>query len=243
MKIDIIGKGKVGTCLNDAFSSAGADLRLVNSRTFEGIRPEADLVLIAVSDQAIHEVSKRLMESQTYAGKKPVVAHVSGTTPLEVLEDWGRRGVFYPLQTFSKESEIDFRQVALLAEWNCSEAESTLRNACDILDAHFSMIDGEQRKAVHLAAVFCCNFLNEMIASAYSIMEENGLPEKILTPLIETTIAKALALGPEKVRTGPASRGDLMTISRQMDALKDKKGLRDVYESVTGLILEKTKNG
>lgn len=231
--IDIIGKGKVGEHLLAAFSSvAECDCRIVNSRTLAEMRNDADIAFIAVTDTAIPMVAEAMKEF------RGVLAHVSGSTPMSALWRTSKAGVFYPFQSFSKGVEVDFSQVPLLVEASDEESLSLLKQVAGMLSSQVIEADGEKRKMLHLAGVFSCNFLNEMMVAGYDIMDKAGLPESLLKPLISMTVSKALANDPRNVRTGPAARRDMNIIAAQEKLLDGNKLLLDVYKSVTALILD-----
>ena len=233
IKIDIIGKGKVGGHLVSAFSSvAECDCRLVNSRTLAESRSDADVALIAVTDTAISSVADKMSDF------KGIVAHVSGSTPISALGREIRGGVFYPFQSFSKGVAVDFSQVPLLIEATDGRTLSLLKRIAGMLTREVIEADGDKRKMLHLAGVFSCNFLNEMMVAGYNIMDKAGLPESLLRPLIRMTVSKALSDDPRNVRTGPASRRDMNIIAAQEKLLDGNRLLLDVYKSVTALILD-----
>lgn len=242
MKIDIVGRGKVGSHLYARFAERGADVALVDSRNPQGIRHDSDLILIAVSDTAIAEVAAKVVGMLKGFVSSPVVAHVSGSTSIEAIPDYPRRGVFYPFQSFSEQAEIDFSRVPLLIEPEGEEADEVLKRAAGILGVRVVEADGDQRKGLHLAGVFCCNFLNEMLAIGYDILHKTVLEEDIVFPLVELTVAKAIESGPANVRTGPAARGDRTTIDLQLESLAESPSLQDIYRAITKHILNKTGN-
>lgn len=236
MKIDIVGKGKVGTHLSQRFEKQGADLRHIDSRSLKGLRMDADLILIAVTDTAIEEVARMICDISGSESLRAVVAHVSGSTPIEKLACCMKRGVFYPFQSFSKGAEIDYSKVPLLLEADSKDSMDVLQKAAEFLGGRAIEADGEQRRGVHLAGVFGCNFLNEMLVSAFSILKEKHLPVDLIYPLVELTVAKALEQGPGNVRTGPAVRGDSPTIDLHLKSLADNPHQQLVYRAITSLI-------
>lgn len=196
----------------------------------EDLKP-ADITLISVTDSAIAEVSERIPY------KDSLVVHTSGTTALEILNDKNRKGVFYPLQTFSKNKEINFKEVPL-----CLEAENTddlieLKSlAKEISDKVFE-ISSEQRKSLHVAAVFVSNFTNHLYSIGNEICKENNIPFDILKPLIKETADKINYLNPKDAQTGPAIRFDQKTIKAHQDFLTNKT-YKEIYNLITQSIQE-----
>ena len=187
---------------------------------------EADLYIIAVSDSAISEVSAQLPFTDR------LVAHTSGTMPLDALSDLNRRAVFYPLQTLSKSKSIDFKKVPLCLE---SENESDLNTITAIaksISDNVYYINSQQRKSLHVAAVFVNNFTNHLYSLGEEICKENNIPFNILKPLISETAEKINHLDPKNAQTGPAIRGDQNTIDAHLQFLENSS-LKNIYNILT----------
>lgn len=193
---------------------------------------EADLYIIAVSDDAVPEVARALID------KKGLVVHTSGSVPMDALGNNNRRGVFYPLQSFSKGRKIDFKSVPICIEAeNKKDLELLLRLAGSISD-HVREISSDQRRSLHLAAVFVNNFTNHLFQIGNEICGEHGLPFEILLPLIGETVKKLDQLTPFNAQTGPARRNDQKTIENHLHQLENKK-FKDIYALLSKSISEK----
>lgn len=238
IKVVLIGSGNVATHLYKAFSTVlGVEIIQVFARTQSSIIPlgvqisnwqelkEADLYIISVSDDAIAEVASKI------PFKNKLIVHTSGTTSIDVLP-FERRGVFYPLQTFSKEKQIDFSVVPICIETNQKEDEKTVREVASFLSPNVYAIASEQRKALHVAAVFVCNFTNHLYHVGASICEANLIPFEILKPLITETAQKIQNLHPKDAQTGPAYRGDEKTIQMHLDFLMHSENQK-LYQLMT----------
>ncbi|MDX1768015.1 MAG: DUF2520 domain-containing protein [Arenibacter troitsensis] len=193
---------------------------------------DADIYIIAVSDDAIAHVASYLKE------KKGLVVHTSGSVALNSLGDLNHRGVFYPLQTFSKGKTIDFKKVPI-----CIEAEhkidiNLLKKLAGLISLEVQEITSEQRKALHLAAVFVNNFTNYLFTIGHDICAENNLPFSMLRPLIKETVDKLEELSPTEAQTGPAKRNDVKTMESHLNLLKNKN-YQDIYSLLSKLIGEK----
>ena len=187
---------------------------------------EADVYIISVTDNAIAEVSANLPFQDR------LVVHTSGSSKLSVLDSKNRKGVFYPLQTFSKSKEIDFSFIPL-----CLEAENEtdlllLEELAKTITQKSYRISSEQRKSLHVAAVFVCNFVNNMYALGNQICEDNKVPFEILHPLIQETAQKILTLSPIEAQTGPALRKDTKTIQKHIVFLEDAN-YKEIYKTLT----------
>ncbi|TRX39729.1 Rossmann-like and DUF2520 domain-containing protein [Flavobacterium restrictum] len=222
IKVTIIGSGNVAQHLINVFlASAQIELVQVFARKKESVLhlldfdkivtaytdlKEADLYILAVSDGAISTVSSQL----PFVNK--LVVHTSGNASITALDDKNRKGVFYPLQTFSKNKPIDFSVIPICLETeNPTDFQLIDKVAKSISTAVFT-INSQQRKALHVAAVFVNNFTNHLYQIGQDICEEHQIPFGILMPLIQETAQKIKTLSPQDAQTGPARRHDETTI-------------------------------
>jgi predicted short-subunit dehydrogenase-like oxidoreductase (DUF2520 family) len=226
VKVIIIGSGNVAQHLIAAFQNSqnsGDEIELVQvfSRKRNSLinvidgalitteladLMEADLYIIAVSDDAISTVAAQL------AFKNRLVVHTSGSVGLDVLDDNNRRGVFYPLQTFTKNKAVDFKTIPICLESENSTDFILLDKVAKIISDKVFAINSEQRKALHVAAVFVNNFTNHLYSIGNEICQENQVPFEILKPLILETAQKIMTISPLEAQTGPAKRNDVKTI-------------------------------
>ena len=146
-----------------------------------------------------------------------------------------RYGILYPLQTLSKGVETVFNKVPLLVEANSETDLELTEDIASSLSARVSRVTSEQRAALHLAAVFACNFSNHMYALADDILTHHGLSIELLLPLIDETAAKIHRTRPIDGQTGPAIRGDNATIERHLSLL-DNPLLKDIYRQLSDSI-------
>lgn len=187
---------------------------------------EADVYIISVTDNAINEVSSQL------PFKNKLVVHTSGTSSLEVLDTKNRKGVFYPLQTFSKSKEVDFSSIPLCLEAENENDYKTLELLAKAISNKVYNISSEQRKSLHVAAVFVSNFVNHMYVIGSEICETNNVPFEVLQPLIQEVANKITTLSPKEAQTGPALRNDTKTIEKHIEFLKDSN-YQDIYKLLT----------
>lgn len=246
-KIVVIGAGNVGTHLAVALQKSGAEVVQVYSRSAESARElgqrlgvpfthsfgeihrAADLYVLAVSDSAMLKV----LDSGMFNGH--FVVHTAGSVDMEVLKNYTRNyGVLYPLQTFSKQRELDFSTIPLLIEANSHENEQRLVRLAKQLTTNVSIVDSEQRLQLHIAAVFACNFVNYMYAVAETLMQRHQLPFRYLQPLILETARKAAeSESPTQVQTGPARRHDQNVLEKHRKALEFSPDLQKLYNFVS----------
>ena len=234
-KIVLIGAGNVGTQLEKALSKRGARVSLVPARSLAGLDADAGLYIIAAKDDAIPDIVKRMPDT------KGIVVHTAGSVDMAVLaEKFGRCGVFYPLQTFSKERDLDFSQVPVFLEASDEDTLMELKNFASILTNNIHEASSEKRKYLHLSAVFACNFVNHLYALAGDIAGKAGYNIEALLPLINETAAKIRELSPCEAQTGPAVRNDKAVMARHETLLTEKE--RRIYRLLSKSIFE-LKNG
>ena len=201
--------------------------RIVNSLDFS--RSRAGVFVIAVPDGIVPEIA---LNATFPPGA--IVCHTSGTLPLSALKRFPKRGVFYPLQTFTKGRPLDLSAVPFCIEAADEATEKQLLALARSVSQSVCRMDSEQRKTLHLAAVFAGNFTNHLLAVSKRIAEENNLPFDLLKPLVGETVAKALAAqDPAAVQTGPAVRRDEQTIKRHLQALQKHTLWRKIYRLLT----------
>lgn len=254
-KIVIIGCGNLAWHLASEFARLKFDLVIVNHRpnkelnkferkftckTYSSlslIPEDANFYFISVTDKSIPSVSKRI----TPSNKNAVVFHCSGSISLEALQgDNANRCVFYPVQTFSKNDSIDWKEVPILLEANSPQTLVSAKRLANLFSKKVEKSTWEFRSKVHLAAVFVNNFSNALYAAAVHLLSRNGKVAKVdlLLPLIRQTTKKLDALTPIAAQTGPAKRGDKPVLSRHMTMLKNEPELQKIYRLLSALILK-----
>jgi predicted short-subunit dehydrogenase-like oxidoreductase (DUF2520 family) len=202
---------------------------------FHSIPEAADIVIIAVADDAISEVA-----SQIFCPGK-IVAHTSGTQSMDVLRDASDRlGVFYPLQTMHRSGTVDMESVPFCVEANSNWGEGALMELASSISGNVHLVNSSQRKLLHLAAVIACNFSNHFYGLANDILGKDGLDISMLYPLIQQTAENVKNGNPHGHQTGPAVRGDVDVMNRHLRVLKsiDPK-VAELYKAVSASIASK----
>ena len=198
-----------------------------------------DIIIVAVPDHKLKDILFNIKCPENI-----VVAHTAGSFGLEVFPLCIKnKGIFYPLQTFSKDRAINFDGLPILIEASDDYTGDMLKKLALSIGGEVHFVDTERRKMIHLAAVFVCNFTNHMLNAGEEIALKAGLNINILKPLINETIFKALENGPEVSQTGPAVRNDLITIKKHLKLLSFSPELQDVYRKVTYSIMKHHKTG
>ena len=223
ISVAIVGKGNVGFHLYQELNkSDNLNVIQFNSREQRSLE-DFDAAIVAVSDDAIAEVSQHI--------KTPLVVHTSGTTAMSALQNVTRKGVFYPLQSFSKHKSVDFNQVPLCIEAEDQQDEQLLKDLAKTLGSTSYLVSSEQRNYLHVAAVFANNFTNHMYQMANDICTKHDVPFEVLLPLIQETSSKIESLSPSKAQTGPAIRNDQKTIKNHLTLLDESQ--QELYKIIT----------
>lgn len=229
IKVVLIGSGNVAHHLIEAFAkSKKVNVIQVFARqkesvtslfdsnkiisTYTDLAP-ADLYIIAVSDDAIATVSSQI------PFENRLVVHTSGTVSINSLDDKNRKGIFYPLQTFTKNKAIDFSPIPICLESENETDFELLKKVAESISKNVFKINSQQRKVLHVSAVFVNNFVNHLYQIGQEICIENNVPFEILKPLILETANKVMSLSPKEAQTGPAKRNDTKTIEAHLDLL------------------------
>jgi predicted short-subunit dehydrogenase-like oxidoreductase (DUF2520 family) len=250
MEIVLLGSGNIATHLGKALKMAGQNIAQVWSRDFDKatrladavgataigelseITSSANLYILAVNDDAIRSVAEQLDITDG------LLVHTSGTTGLDALDGLAERtGVFYPIQTFSKSKAVDLRQVPIAVEGSSEEVTDTLHSVASRLSEEVIQMSSIQRRTVHTAAVFACNFTNHMYVLAKNLLNDQNLNFDLLRPLIAETALKIQTADPASVQTGPAIRNDQSTMDKHLQLLNNNPELKALYEKLSQSII------
>lgn len=247
IQVVILGTGNVATHLIKAFENA-TNMEVVqvfnrNSSGFDELPfkgnttteinslMNADCYIIAVPDDAVQTLSASI------PFENRLVVHTSGSVSVSELDSKNRRGVFYPLQTFSKEREVDFSEIPVCIEAESAADLKVLNELALLVTNSVFEVNSEKRKQLHLAAVFVCNFVNHLYHIGFDLSENNGISFAILKPLIKETASKIEHASPEAMQTGPAKRNDVKTIEKHLHLL-DQPLQKEIYKLLSQSIQE-----
>ncbi|MGN2482905.1 Rossmann-like and DUF2520 domain-containing protein [Acinetobacter calcoaceticus] len=255
MKISLIGSGRVAFHLAQALLAQGHNIVQVYARDFdktqkfaEKIQAKAcqslqqfqstELIILAVSDSAIAELVKQVHE----LFPETLMVHTSGSTNIEVISHVHEKaGVFYPLQTFSFERDVDWTATPLFVEAVADVDQKLLSDLANSLSNRVYQYTSKQRLTLHLAAVFACNFSNYCFDMAKQIVDAEQVDFSLLYPLIVETAKKATENDPMQMQTGPAVRGDqnILAMHQNLLAQAERDDLKQVYQLLSDGILKR----
>ena len=242
IRVVLLGAGNVATHLSQAFSTTKkVELVQVYGRSEKSLRyfsdlydtttnintlKHADVYIIAIADDSIAAFTKEL-KIRTNA----LVAHTSGSVDMGAIDDRFHKGVFYPLQTFTKDQKVDFKKVPLCLETEHNKDLLTLEKLASTISNAVYFINSKQRESLHIAAVFVNNFTNHFYHIGKTICKDDEVPFAILQPLIQETAKKILDLAPYDAQTGPARRNDSETIERHLQHIPEN--YKEIYSLIT----------
>ena len=243
----VIGAGLVATALIKAIKAKeGYSVSLYN-RTNEkghilaaklGVEHVSDLrltlspdyVILAISDSAIPHIDLpfQLVHNS-------VVVHTSGTVSIDAIDRFPKYGLLYPLDSFGYDQDHDMTHTPILVEGDNPETLSKIKTLATDLSTQIFEINAASRPTLHMAAVISNNFVNAMLRLAFSELQKTDIDSRVLHKLLQTTLSRALNVGPENSQTGPAIRGDISTLKQHI-ALIDKPELKELYILMSKLI-------
>jgi predicted short-subunit dehydrogenase-like oxidoreductase (DUF2520 family) len=243
MKIVFIGAGNLATCVSMEMQRVGMTVGQICSRTGEHaeslakklncrwtcrlseIETDADLYIFSLKDTALQEVIPKVKPNGG------LWVHTAGSVPMNVFEGYAQRyGVFYPMQTFTKNRRVQLDGTPIFIEVNREDDLKMLKKVAIALSGNAKVIDSETRKHIHLAAVFACNFSNHMYLLAAKLLERQGISHEVLLPLITETARKISNLSPREAQTGPAVRFDKDVMEKQLQMLNDDPVMQTIYK-------------
>ena len=251
INISIIGTGRVATHLAKALFAQGHRIVQVAGRDIARSKQLADVVdasatllsernfltcdlfIMSISDDAL-----ALSNDFGLPSNIPIV-HTSGSVGMEILSFQSSHGVFYPLQTFSHDRVVDFQSIPIFIEANNDKLSLMLYSLASSISTKVNQANSAERKQLHLAAVFACNFSNQLFAIAKDILDEKSLSYDWVKPLILETAQKAVAHNPDEVQTGPAVRNDQRIIQAHLQMLNQHPDQKELYELITKMIYKK----
>jgi len=246
MRIVLLGTGNLATRLGLALLAKNEAIVQVYGRSSSGtstladllgcprttnkaeIIQDADLYLLAVAEDAIPAVL------QDAPIRNRLLVHTSGSIPMDVLTAFSENyGVFYPLQTLSAKKVVDFSKVPICLEANNTENLEKLTLLAHTISEQVFTVESVQRRELHLAAVFVCNFVNHLYAIGERLLTDQHLDFRLLKPLILETANKAIEFSPATVQTGPAIRGNQSIMDLHLKMLAQHPEWQKIYELIS----------
>ncbi len=245
MRIVLIGAGRLATQLGQALFQGGHDIISVYSRTMESAQmlaeklnsravdnvdslpQEADIFIVAVKDAVLESLVKYLVQGR----ENQLIVHTAGSMTMSLFNGLANHfGVFYPMQSFSKERQVDFHEIPIFIEASDEGSLQQLKKLAVSISQVVYNLTSDERKFLHLSAVYACNFANHCYALAAQILEEHGLPFSVMLPLIDETARKVHQMHPKDAQTGPAVRYDENVMAKQMQLLSNHPEMQDIYQ-------------
>ncbi len=253
MKVSFIGSGNVATHLAPALKKvSGVEIVQIiskdkghaknlamkvkadHSHELSRLRPNFDLLIISVGDDSLSEIIE-----QAPLPDNKIICHTAGSVPSEIFSKASRKyGAIYPLQTFSKNKDINWYNVPIFITGSDEHTEKRLLHLAKQISGDVRTITDNQRFALHIAAVYSCNFTNAILTISQEICQRNELDFDLLKPLIDETMVKVWQMGPKQAQTGPAKRGDATVIDKHIEYLSDQGKEKELYQLLSDYIRE-----
>ncbi len=251
--IVFIGAGKVGTHLAEALFDAHIHIAGIYSQNKENAyllaqkyqsewgdlasikTHDTDLIIVSVPDNALKEVLKQIPQTNA------LIVHTSGSINMNALNMFERTGIFYPLQTFSKDKKVDFSTIPLMIESHHQDDLVLLEELATLITKKVYHINSYQRKKIHIAAVFANNFSNSLFLIAADLLAKENIPFEVIQPLIAETADKLKELHPYDAQTGPALRNDQKTIEEHLNSLNETPEYQEIYKLLSQQITQSRK--
>uniref|UniRef100_A0AB33J0S4 DUF2520 domain-containing protein n=1 Tax=Prevotella sp. GTC17259 TaxID=3236795 RepID=A0AB33J0S4_9BACT len=252
MRIVLLGAGNVATHLGCALYAAGHHIVQVYSRTAESARllaeriesvptnqidnlvTDAEVYIVSLKDDVVADVIALLCRGREEA----LFVHTAGSLPMNIFDGKAKRyGVLYPMQTFSKNASLDFHAISCFIEASDTGLLAVLRRLAESVSAHVYDMSSADRKYLHLAAVFACNFVNHCFDLSAKILQPYGIPFSVMLPLIDETVRKVHAIAPHEAQTGPAARHDEKVIEMQSGLLSSNTLMQEIYDKMSHSIM------
>ncbi len=256
--IVLIGSGNLATVLGLKLSLSGQKIVQVFSRnpehaklladqlnctgvhSLDHLNKNADLYLICIKDDAIADLSSKLSNQLT---PDKLIAHSSGVNSPDIIDAYFKnRGLFYPLQSFSKLKTPNWSEIPVFVEGNPTILP-VLKDIAGKISPEVFIMSDIIRTHLHLASVFANNFSNYNLVIAQKILEKTNVPFKVLKSLMTETVEKAFAMNPHSAQTGPAKRGDLHSIEKHIRLLvQEFPEYRSLYKKYSQIIQQDFKH-
>lgn len=253
MKVSLIGAGNLATHLGKALADAGNMIEQVYSRTMQSaarlasllgceahddinkIKMNSDLYVLSVSDDVLPELVPLVCNDRCDS----IFIHTAGSIPIDVFHGYANRyGVIYPMQTFSKDKPLYFREIPCFIEASDDDTLRVLQTLCREISDKVIPLSSEDRKYLHLAAVFASNFVNHCYNVAAHITRQHNIPFEYMYPLIDEVALKVHGMSPYDAQTGPAVRNDRNVIDKHLALLSDKPEFMAIYDIMSKGIYE-----
>lgn len=241
MKVVLVGAGNLATNLAVALQQSGHTILQVFSRTRQSaellaervgasavtalneLSQEADIYIISITDAALSTFDYTAFPTHS------LVVHTAGSIAMDVIP-LEHRGVFYPMQTFSRQRIVDFSQIPIFIEAATEEDTQFLTDFALTINNKVYRLSSADRLYLHLAAVYCSNFVNHCYAMSEEILRQHNIPFSVMLPLVDEVAAKVHQISPREAQTGPAIRHDENVIRHHLSLLEDQPRLQEIYE-------------
>src|SRR5438067_303912 len=192
MDIVIIGTGNTATILARKLKAAGHRIVQIFGRNASAaselayelgsestaywsvVNRQADVYLLAVSDIAIEEIIRELQLPEK------TIVHTAASVSKDVLHAATTHyGVLYPLQSLRKNTDY-LPEIPIIIDASDAQTLEQLATLAGSISEQVVIAGDEERAKLHLAAVFCNNFVNHLFALMQHYCTSEGLDFDLL---------------------------------------------------------------
>jgi predicted short-subunit dehydrogenase-like oxidoreductase (DUF2520 family) len=204
--------------------------------SLKNVISDADFYFICVTDKYVPETVKNI----AIINKNAVLIHTSGSLKMEELGEFNNTAVFYPLQSFSKNIDVNWKEIPIIIEAKTITIKKKILGLANLFSNNVVILNYKERLKLHLAAVLVNNFTNALfVAAGDLISKKSGNKQlKILLPLIKQTVFKVESIDPREAQTGPAKRNDNSVMKKHLKLLSDNTDLQNIYKQLSHLVVK-----
>jgi len=205
--------------------------------TLKEFQPQADIIWVCHTDDALAETARALAQRGRWKGK--IVLHSSGALSSDVLAPLRLAGAFtaslHPMMTFVAGTSPDMQKVPFAVEGD-RQAVAAAKEIVRRFKAKVFPIRKESKVLYHALGSFSSPMIVATLVTAERVGRAAGLaPEhvkKVMTRILLQTITNYVERGPDAAFSGPIKRGDLNTVRRHLKELQRVPGAREVYRAL-----------
>lgn len=211
-------------------------LKCSTASSLNNIIPNADFYFVCITDKYISETVKKI----NITNKNAVLIHTSGSAKIEELGEDNNSAVFYPLQSFSKNTNVNWKEIPIIIEAKKGGVKKKILDLAKLFSDNIVSLNYKERLKLHLAAVLVNNFVNALFVSAGDLISNNTHNNKlkILLPLLKQTVFKIESIDPRLAQTGPAKRNDDLVMKKHLKLLSKDEDLKNIYKQLSKLIVK-----
>jgi predicted short-subunit dehydrogenase-like oxidoreductase (DUF2520 family) len=254
--VAIIGLGNFGSSLLAALRHAAIPVREVISRnrrssttTLAKSKLDADIVWLCVPDDAIAQITEKIVEQRLRKGKPlrgQLVVHSSGALTVDVLDAARKAGAavasVHPVMSFPTRKVVALQGVLFGVEAEPPQVKRRLYALIRGLGGQPFAIESAKKALYHAAGTLASPLLVSELTAAMATAKLAGLSaeeaRKWVRALAQATMQNLFERGAARSFSGPFARGDVATIRLHLQALTEHPMVTGIYGSLARYAVE-----